>query len=363
MKRFPAILATLSALLATPSVAAEPDLSLKTVVLDAGHGGKDPGCVSADGKTYEKTIVLAISDRLQKMITDSLPEVKVLRTRGDDRYVPLIDRAKFATKNDAALFISIHINAQDGGKNANGYSVHLLGQSQSTNKDTYAFNMNVCQRENSVIKLEDNYSATYKGLLDDAPETAIFLNLMHSAYREQSLLFAQTVDRNLAGAGVFRRTNGIMQNNFAVLRLATMPAVLLELGFISNPEDLAALRDSSRIDKISTALFNAFKEYKKVYDESVKVGAAPEPTVATATPPADSVKYGSQIFAGKTILKPGDPKFLGYHCNVIDCDGIYKYVIGLSSSLEEARTENGKIRKSYPQAFIVRISDGKISRP
>lgn len=391
MKGIPVIFAALALALAAPLEAAGPDLSLKTVVLDAGHGGKDPGCVSADGKTYEKTIVLKISDLLQKMITDSLPEVKVLRTRGEDKYVPLIDRAKFATRNDAALFISIHINAQDGGKNANGYSVHLLGQSQNTNRDTYAFNMNVCQRENSVIKLEDNYSTTYKGLLDDDPETAIFLNLMHTAYREQSLLFAQSVDKSLAGAGAFRRTNGIMQNNFAVLRLATMPAVLLELGFISNPEDLAALRDPEKLEKIAKALFDAFVNYKMMYDASVNVGAKPAPETpavsqqepagqsSTAEKPAaaeskpaepaapaavaDSVCFGSQIFAGRTLLLPGDPKFLGYEPKVLNTGEIYKYIIGVCPDLEKAREENRKIREKYPQAFVVRIVGEKTSRP
>ena len=142
-------------------VVAEP--GLKTVVIDPGHGGKDPGCVCRDGKTYEKNLALDISLRLGKMIRDSLPDVKVLNTRGDDRFIPLINRAKFATGNDADLFISVHINAQEKGTNANGYSIHLLGESRDKTKDTYAFNMDVCRRENSVILLEDDYKTTYKG--------------------------------------------------------------------------------------------------------------------------------------------------------------------------------------------------------
>lgn len=292
------------------------ELGLKTVVLDAGHGGRDPGCVSRDGRSHEKNFVLKITLKLKELIEEACPDVTVLTTRGNDTFIPLIDRSRFATRNNADLFISIHINAQHKGSNANGYSIHLLGQSQDKNKDTYAFNMDVCQRENAVIYLEEDYNTNYRGLTDSDPQSAIFLNLMHAAYREQSLLFAEKVNEKLGQAGVIRRSNGIMQNNFAVLRQATMPAALLELGFITNPTDLAALRVDANLDALAKALCEAFVAYKELYDASVRIApevAEPKPKVeapqqteapvskpVAAEPAADKNSFPSMHEATKT---------------------------------------------------------------
>ena len=243
---------------------------LHTVVIDPGHGGKDPGAVSKDRKSQEKAFVLDISKRLKEKIEASCPDVKVLLTRSDDRYIPLIDRAKYATKNNADVFISVHINASDRSTSVNGYSVHLLGPSDKS-KNTYAYNMEVCKRENEVILLEDDYTTTYQGFDPNDPESDILLHLMHNSYREQSLLFAQIVDEHLK-SGPFKKSNGIYQNNFAVLRLATMPAMLLELGFISSNNDLTTLRSKDAREKLATRLCDAFCEYKTLYDESVGEG-------------------------------------------------------------------------------------------
>ena len=368
---------------------AGPDLGLKTVVIDPGHGGKDPGCVSADRKSYEKTFVLDISNKLAEKIRTACPDVKVRMTRSDDTFIPLINRARFATRQDAALFISIHVNAQPKGTNANGWSVHLLGQSEDKNKDTYAFNMDVCQRENSVIYLEEDYNATYKGLNGNDPQSAIFLNLMHTAYREQSLMFADKVNEKLAAASVFRHSYGVMQNNFAVLRLATMPAVLIECGFITNPGDLAALRQEENLDKIAGAIFDAFCEYKKFYDDSVRMKdetavrkdssaiqapVTPRDTVAKAdtaakaaapvpAPVEDPGFYGTQIFASGNRLPAGDSRFLGYKPHLVPGNNIFRYVIGTADTLEKAKEEYGKIKKTYPDSFLVFVKDGVISRP
>ena len=392
MKRSIPIICLLGALWLPCS--ASPELGLKTVVLDAGHGGKDPGCVSADGRSYEKRFVLDIATRLKTLITESYPDVNVLMTRPDDTFVPLINRARFATRNDASLFISIHVNAQKRGTNANGYSIHLLGQSEDLNKDTYAFNMDVCQRENSVIYLEKDYNTTYKGFSDNDPLSAIFLNLMHTAYREQSLLFADKVNEKVGLSGVFRRSNGVMQNNFAVLRLATMPAVLLELGFITNPEDLTALRDSLKIGALSRALFEAFSAYKGIYDASVTVAPAPQETgspapaasqstadsvattpasaaptpVATPAPaeseadPSPAILYGTQIFASGSLLPDGDPRFMGYTPTVVKGEPLNKYIIGTSASVDQARQLFEKIRGRYPDSFMVFVEKGEVKR-
>ena len=138
---------------------------LRTVVIDPGHGGKDPGCVSRDRKTYEKDIVLDVATRLKKKINAAFPEVNVILTRDDDTFIALDDRAGTANRNNADLFISIHVNSVERGTAANGYSIHTLGQSQKKGNDLFSKNLDLCQRENSVIKLEDDYQVKYQALL------------------------------------------------------------------------------------------------------------------------------------------------------------------------------------------------------
>ena len=358
---------------------------LHTVVIDPGHGGKDPGAISKDKKSHEKAFVLDISKRLKEKIEAACPDVKVLLTRSDDSYIPLIDRAKYATKNSADVFISVHINANEQSSSVNGYSVHLLGPSDKS-KNTYAFNMEVCKRENEVILLEDDYTTTYKGFDPNDPESDIFLHLMHNAYREQSLLFAQIVDEKLKG-GPFKKSNGIYQNNFAVLRLATMPAMLLELGFISSPGDLTILRDKDSREKLAERLCDAFREYKKLYDESVGAPAAAETTVAepveaaksTASETVEAPKqtsapdiptssmteapvYATQILATTVRKNSSDRIFLGYTPLELKIGKLYKYYIGVSSDLSEARENFQIISKKYTDAFLVKVTDGTSTR-
>lgn len=362
-------------------------LGLHTVVIDPGHGGKDPGCISGDRKSREKAFVLDISKALKKKIEDHYGDVEVKMTRSVDKFVPLIDRAKFATRNNADFFISIHINAQPRGlRNANGYSIHILGPSEDKNKDTYAFNMDVCRRENEVIFLEDDYSTNYQGLDPGEPESEIFLRLMHTAYREQSILFAQQIDSKLKESGIFRRGNGIMQNNFAVLRLATMPAVLLELGFITNPGDLATLRDKDSPERIADAIFKAFKEYKVLYDASVGL-ASPETSQRAKEEPEKEARetdgkesvseakevperksevaeilYGTQIFAVGRNFNKNDKIFMGFEPKIINSGKLKKYVIGISSEEKQARENFKKIRVKYKDAFLVRIENNAVER-
>jgi N-acetylmuramoyl-L-alanine amidase len=348
-------------------------LGLRTVVIDPGHGGKDSGAISKDRKTQEKKLTLEISKLLKNKIEELNPGINVYMTRDKDEvFVPLIDRAKFATDHEADFFISVHINASEK-TTPNGYSIHLLGPSTDKNKDTYAMNMEVVQRENSVILLEDDYSTTYQGFDPNDPESDIFLHLMANAYREQSILFAQLVDKKMAG-GPIRKSNGISQNNFAVLRLASMPAALLELGFISNPTDLEALRSSRNLERIAQRIAEAFTEYKKLYDESVGAGkqqdkpaAAPAPAPAAqasqpAAAPTGEVWYGTQVLATKKTMDSKDPYFLGYEPRCVSTPTLNKYIIGVSDDLEKARETWRTIRAKYPDAFLVKVDDNGCTR-
>ncbi|MBO4446535.1 MAG: N-acetylmuramoyl-L-alanine amidase, partial [Bacteroidales bacterium] len=235
-------------------------LHFKTVVLDAGHGGKDFGASSADKRTHEKNINLDVALRLKKLINEAAPDVKVVMTRSTDVFVPLADRAEIANKANANLFISIHVNSYFRTA-PHGSSVHVLGQSSRQDRDLFAFNQEICRRENSVIYLENDYTTRYEGFDPSDEESLIFMTLMQSAYLEQSIRFAEIVDKNMKATGPFSFSRGLSQDPFFVLWKTAMPAVLVELGFLSNAADLAVLRDGSNLEKIAKSLLSAFLEY------------------------------------------------------------------------------------------------------
>ncbi len=384
MKR--AIYLLLVALLAGFTAGAQNNFSLSTVVIDPGHGGTDPGAVSRDGKNYEKSFTLDIAKKLADKIKTGCPGVKVVLTRDKDRSVALNDRAAIANKVGADLFISIHINSA-ASASPNGYSVHVLGKSSNKNRDLFAYNMDVCKRENSVILLEDDYTTTYQGFDPSDPESFIFLQLMQNSNLEQSLAFAEIVADNLKG-GPIKAGRGIWQDPFLVLWRTAMPAVLIELGFISNSADLQVLKDENDRDKIATRLFNAFKKYKSSYDGTMVLETEPqagtvqqdaktdaakqEPAVQEQqtekkdapkeeTKAVAGVRYGIQVFAGSKLLKSSDKAFMGYEPFIFDNGKLYKYIIGVEDSLEATRAHLDAVRKKYPDAFLVKIEPDKVS--
>ena len=221
-----------------PAPAAGQDkLSLSTVVIDPGHGGHDSGCISPDKKTYEKNLTLAISKLFAEKIRKNYPDVKVILTRSDDRYVTLSGRADIANNAGADLFVSIHINAQAKGNSASGYSIHCLGQSSKQGNDLFG--------KNSVILLEDDYQTKYQGFDPSDPQSYIFFSLMQNAHLEHSLIFAEDVADAMKG-GPITRSRGVSQDPFWVLWRTAMPAVLVEVGFITNPDDLTVMRSAGR---------------------------------------------------------------------------------------------------------------------
>ena len=345
-------------------------LKLSTVVIDPGHGGKDAGCISPSGKTMEKTVVLDISKRLAEKIRSSYPDVKVIMTRSTDKFVELQGRADIANRNKANLFISIHVNSVEGKKGGpNGYSVHILGQYTSRNRDLYAGNMDVVRRENSVIKLEDDYTTKYEGFDPNDPESYIFMNLMQNAHLEQSFKFAQYVDQEMKG-GAIRRSRGISQDPFYVLWRTAMPAVLVECGFMSNDGDREALITEQGRDKIASDLFDAFKRYKKDYDggtasaTEAKTPVEEEDVPAEETVPesGNSITYGTQVLVTSKVLPSSDPFFKGNTFKNYPAGKYYKYVIGFSDDLSTASTAFEKIKKSFPDSFLVKIENGEFSR-
>lgn len=339
-------------------------LGLNTVVIDPGHGGNDPGCISKDKKTREKDLTLDISRRLAKKIRAEYPQMKVLQTRNTDVFIPLVDRAKIANNAHANLFISIHINATTG-TSANGYSVHILGQSSKKGRDLYSNNFNECARENSVILLEEDYSTNYQGFDPNDPESSILFSLMQNAYLEQSLMFADDVAKSLKG-GPFRTSRGVHQDPFLVLWKTAMPSVLIECGFISNASDLAVLRNDAKLDEIAEGIFRAFKTFKADYDRSLNVGKK-EVSEEVQQKPLDSkvsqTRYGTQIFAVKRLLKGNAPEFKGLKVEAVLDGNIYRYVAGLSDDRKTALEEYRKAKAKFPDAFFVSLApDGKLTR-
>lgn len=246
------------------------DHSLHTVCIDPGHGGHDSGAVSADKKTMEKDMVLLIAKKIgDKIIQEYNGDVKVIYTRTTDVFIPLQERANIANKNNADLFISVHINANRNSR-PSGHSVHILGASSDPNKDLVAGNLDVCKRENAVIMLEDDYKTTYQGFDPSDDASYIFMTLMQSAFYEQSIYLAALVEKELC-KGPLKVKRGVEQNPFYVLWKTAMPSVLLELGFITNEADLAIIRTEDGREEIAQRVFEAFKVYKANYDESMKM--------------------------------------------------------------------------------------------
>ena len=351
-------------MLLSVALTAGDQLRLSTIVIDAGHGGKDPGAVSQDKKTYEKTLTLDIAKTLADKIRAEYPDVKVILTRSDDRYVTLNDRADIANKAEANLFISVHINS-NAKASPNGFSVHVLGQSSNKNRDLYAGNMEIVSRENSVILLEDDYSTTYGDFDPNDPESYIFMSLMQNSNLEQSIRFAQLVQKHLTD-GPIKTDRGISQDPFLVLWRTAMPAVLLELGFISNGNDLSALRTQDDRDKLAQRVFEAVKEYKGIYDGTLDVpapdGVQKVPAVRReeqGTSPGTA--YAVQIFAVRRKMDPAAREFLGYTPRIIRSGELYKYYIGVSDTKAAAKKELPAIRKKYPDAFLVKIEGEKVT--
>ena len=344
------------------------ELRLKTVVIDAGHGGKDAGCVSRDGKTYEKTITLDIARRLSKKIEAAYQDVDVIMTRSDDRFVELENRAVIANKANANLFISIHVNSVEKGATANGYSIHVLGQSQRKGNDLYSKNLDLVKRENSVILLEDNYQTKYQGFDPNDPQSSIIFSLMQNAHLNASLAFAEDVAEAMA-KGPILTNRGVSQDPFWVLWRTAMPSVLIEVGFMSNPGDLATLRSPEGRDAIANNIFNAFWAFKTRYDKSlnpddVNLREKPQEPVKQEETPAvkpdatPGAYYGIQVSASGKKLSPSDSFFKGYKPVILPAGKLYKYIVCPRESLEEVKESLPAVRKIFKDSFIVKVENG-----
>ena len=341
-------------------------VQLRTVVIDPGHGGKDPGTVAPGGRIFEKQVALPVALKFGKLIENAYPDVKVLYTRKTDVFIPLASRADFANKNHADLFISIHANGHE--KSApSGSETYVMG------KDDSESSKEVSKKENAVIVYEDDYKTTYQGFDPNDPESYIIFNLLENAHFEQSVQFAGIV-QNVLGKNPIEVNRGVKQATILVLLRSSMPSILVELGFLSNSKDRAVLTSEDGQNRLATALFNAFKQYKTLFDRQLQpigsIRESPVPrqdtSVTTDTSITESIPvpqkpnipsdvYRVQIMAISRLLPSHAPEFKGYSDIRYTKEGtLYKYTTGSFSQKEEAQKFCNRIRKDFPQAFVVK---------
>lgn len=353
------------------------------VVIDAGHGGGDYGALGV--ATNEKTINLNVALKLGKLIDDKMDGVKVVYTRSTDRFISLQQRANIANKADGNLFISIHTNSVDkSARNrttVSGAATYTLGMHKTED------NLAVAKRENSVIKLEKDYSTTYQGFDPNSTESYIIFEINQSKHVEQSVDFASRVQREFVRVAD-RKNNGVRQAGFWVLAKTSMPAVLVELDFICNPTVEKFLSSNDGQERLAKSIFNAFKSYYKSYYSGVDKNATEKSkrkkdkrnvsddelcetstqddesqvgqTEEVVKTDKDAIEYRVQIFTSPKKLKSNSSQLRNLDdVNYYYENGVYKYTCGSVSDKKDALSLQKKMRKKFPQAFVVEFVNGK----
>lgn len=267
-----------------------------TLVIDPGHGGKDHGAIGA--VSCEKDLTLKFGLAFGKIIEQNCADVKVVYTRKTDVFIPLAKRAEIANKLHADLFISVHINAIAGARIVRGVQTYTLGHGQNTGKKGIIENLEVAKRENSVIFLEKNYKQTYKGFDPNSPESNIMFEFIQDVNMQQSVELAKYMQRNLClSTGL--KDMGAHQNNLAVLRLTSMPGCLLELGFISTPDEENFMNSTQATELYAKGFFNAFIQYKNKYHQELTIPYKAPQRVEPFLPTIVSGKYQPESMQNK----------------------------------------------------------------
>jgi N-acetylmuramoyl-L-alanine amidase len=352
---------------------------ITTVVIDAGHGGHDPGSIGKNSK--EKDITLGVALKLGNYIKKYLPDVKVIFTRTTDVYVELAKRAEIANKNQADLFISIHVNSTK--KNiAKGTETFVMGYSKSDE------NLEVARKENSVIELEDDYKNKYDGFDPNSAESYIIFSLVQSTFLQQSTEFAALVQDQFTNKAQ-RFNRGLKQAGFLVLWRTTMPSVLVETGFISNPEEEKFLMSQKGQEILSSSIFRAFKKYKdkienksfyviepKIDDSSaiipeqnvsiisdsnlpeIKQDTFHQSDINIESPAAD---FYIQVAASQKPISFNSSYFKGFNnIKELKSGNTYKYLIGPKNNYDDIIEYSKVVKNYFPDAFIVALSNNKI---
>lgn len=384
-----------------------------TLCIDPGHGGKDTGAPGS--KLVEKDINLSVALAFGRYVERNCPDVTVVYTRKTDVFIPLYERAEIANRKKADLFISVHTNALKGNHSMRGFETYTLGDGRSHAKKE---NLEVAKRENSVILLEKDYQQHYVGFDPNSPESNIMFEFIQDKNLTRSIEFAKMLQTHVCRAAN-RPNKGVHQQNLAVLRLTSMPACLIELGYISTPEEERMLNDKAQVDNMARGIYNAFVQYKNKYDTRMTVpyktisdpiSETPEPvqttgtdntdmqasadnpnkdnadntanpernpkpsrtnnaekkpaktqTVARPTGRIDKTQpvFKVQIIAAQRQLKAGDHNFRGLEgCEFYQENGMVKYTYGASNNYNEIYRLRKAILDKFPGAFIIAFKNG-----
>ncbi len=339
---------------------AQDEIGIKKVVIDPGHGGKDPGAVGVT-KVYEKDVALSVSLKLGKLIKDNHPDIEVVYTRSTDEFIGLAERAKKANSLGADLFISVHANSA-ANKNAHGAEVWVLGLHKSEAA------LEIAKKENSSILMEDDHGTKYQDFDPKDPDAYIALAMRQNVHLDQSLNLANSVQTRFVKEAN-RKDRGVKQAGFMVLYRTTMPAVLVELGFLSYGPEEKYLASNKGQDEMALAIYNGFKEYKTQVDgvnhaaENDTVAIPSKDTPQTPETPLhkDKVVFKVQIAASSISIPTTPENFKGIEgVEQHELNGIYKYTVGNFFTFEEAKSKQKALRKKgFDAAFIVAFYNGK----
>lgn len=352
-----------------------------TLVVDAGHGGHDAGAKGAF--SYEKNINQNVALAFGRLVEDNCPDVRVIYTRKTDVFVPLHRRAEIANKNKADVFISIHTNALPAGHVARGLETYTMGMRRSDEK------LSAAMRENSVIMIEKDYKERYEGYDPNSPESTIMFEFLHDRNMSKSVELAKLVQRCVCATAT-RQNKGVKQDVFLVLRETSMPACLIELGFITTADEEQYLNKAENVDKIAQGIYQAFVTYRKKYDEGFTVPYDPDmdtkanvnpvnkpqvekpaprkqaeqpankpQTRKTATGSGSRPVFKVQIIASSRSLRPGSGQFKGLTgVESYEENGMVKYTYGASTDYNEIYRLRKSILDKFPEAFIIAFKDG-----
>ena len=323
---------------------------IQTVVIDAGHGGKDSGAVGK--KSKEKDITLAVAKKTGNYIKKKYPDVKVVYTRTTDVFVELMERARIANSNNADVFISVHCNAVANSSSTSGAETFIMGEHRNS------ANLDVAKRENASILYESNVEDNYGGFDPNSTEAYIAFSFIQSEFKQRSLELAELVQNELVNKAK-RGDRGVQQAGFLVLYKTAMPSILVELGFISNPAEETYMMSDDGQDYLASAIYRAFCSYKTNFEKN-SVKMQQEVAKPSEKPTDKGVVYKVQ-FASRS-RKADNPQEVYKNLKDIDCyehNGMFKYTAGRFSTKQEAdKYLQEVIAKGYPDAFVVKFENG-----
>lgn len=321
----------------------QESVQIRTIVIDAGHGGKDPGAL---GKTIqEKHITLSVAKKLGTLIQEGLPGVKVIYTRSKDEFIELHQRTSIANKNKADLFVSIHCNANKN-KALRGAETYVMGLHRSE------ANLEAAKLENAAILMEANYSEVYEGFDPNSDESYITFSLFQNTNLEMSMQLAAEIQKEMQER-VGLNDRGVRQAGFLVLYRTTMPSVLAEIGYLSNAEEEKFLVSEKGQDYIASAIYRAIRKYKQHAEGSASVDES-------TTSKKDEIWYAVQVYTSPKDIGTNASRFKGLKdVNVYKHQGSFKYTVGRESSFDAAVALLESVKKKgFGDSFVVAFRNG-----